>query len=59
MSETFKVRKYGHQVPLANSTCQNCGRPMKHNLAVPVAFHVDDGEPNDCADPWPAVRSTS
>jgi hypothetical protein len=56
--QKIEVRKYGHNVPLADGTCQNCGGATKFNLAVGIVAHVDGIGSGRivCRDPWPAVR---
>jgi hypothetical protein len=58
VSEAFEVCKYGYSVPLAEGTCQTCGRPVMYNLGhhPGILLHVDDGEPNNCGNPWPARK---
>lgn len=52
------VHLIAHYVPLADSTCGDCGQATVHNLAAGLCFHVDDqGQAiqTECTNPYPAI----
>lgn len=50
-TDLLPVAKWGHDVPVASGTCQNCGVSLLYNLRVGFCQHTAD---TTCTDPWPA-----